>query len=101
MAVQVGYFEDFHTPEEEAEAYREGPFVIVNANGFRIEAQVVGHKCPAMPDLSVFKLREQWGYRLGKFDRDKATELCDRLNEAVREGKIVLNGKHWMVADAA
>lgn len=49
MAKYVGYFENFETPEEESEAFSQGPFVVVDANGYRIEAQVKGNKCPALP----------------------------------------------------
>ncbi len=89
MAQQVGYFEDNVT-------YREGPFVIVNANGFRIECEVKGHICPAFPHLSISRLKDQLGYPQGKTDRETAAAMCDRLNGMVREGKIELVGTMWI-----
>lgn len=96
MAQHVGYFEDFKTAEREREAYSEGPFVVVNANGWRIECEVVGSSCPALPDLSVFHLRKKWGIPEGKFNSVKAAEeLCDRLNEQVKLGNIVREKASW------
>lgn len=90
MARIVGYFEDFETPEREAEAFSEGPFVLVNARGWRIEVQSEGSKCPVLPDLSIYKLKEELGWPVGKTDdRDLAERVCDDLNRMVREGDIV------------
>lgn len=77
--------------------FEEGPFVIVNANGWRIECELKGHYCPVLPDSSIYKLREYWGYQPGKFrEQREAEELCDRLNQAVKDGVIVLDGKSWV-----
>lgn len=100
MAKRVGYFQNFATPEESAEAFSEGPFVIVNAGGWRIEAELVGHYCPVHPDLSIYKLREALGYRAGKFNQiEEAERLCDHLNALVREGKIALDGTVWKATE--
>lgn len=92
MAQQVGYFEDFASPRRRHEAYSEGPFVIVNplGNGWRIECEVKDGKCPVLPDLSIYHLRDHAGFPEGKFDlQEDAERLCDFLNQQVREGNIV------------
>lgn len=98
MAKRVGYFQDFNTPEEAAEAFSEGPFVMVNANGWRVEVELPGHICPVLPDPSVYELRKRLGWPAGKtYDEDKAARVVDQLNQMVRDGKIILD-KVWRVA---
>jgi hypothetical protein len=84
MAQRIGYFEDNVT-------FTEGPFVMVNAGGWRIEAsngQEAG--CNAvMPDLSIYRLAKDWGYEGKRSNPALMEPIVDRLNEWVREGKIV------------
>lgn len=99
MAKQVGYFEDFDSPEREAEAYNEGPFVIVNvfASGFRIECEVKGLKHPCLPDYSVYKHAEAWRQNMSKSTNAEIIgNICDWLNTQVKLGNIVLCGKVWV-----
>lgn len=94
MAQIVGYFENFHTEERRAEAFSEGPFVIVNANGWRIECELGQHHCPVLPDVTVYDLRKSLGYELGKFwEKERAATLCDHLNMLVKEDRIVKHAK--------
>jgi len=92
MAQFVGYFED------DVE-FAEGPFVVVDIFGYRIEVEYKGAKCPALPDVSIYRLREALGHPWGKTtNRDLAIKMCDELNALVREERIVLhpNGKCWV-----
>lgn len=102
MAQVVGYFEDFKTPEREKEAFSEGPFVIVHVFGWRIECEVKGRQCPALPDLSIYRLAQKSGITVyGKFNRkEDAAQLCDWLNQKVKEGRIICHDGNW-VADGA
>ena len=91
MAQEVGYFENFPV-------FEEGPFVIVNANGYRIEVERKNHKCPVLPHNSVSDiLWGELGYK-GKTGREHAAELCDKLNQMVKDGRIVLRGDWWVAA---
>lgn len=91
MAQRVGYFED-------DVLYAEGPFVMVNANGWRVEVEMPGHHCPVLPDTSIYELRSQLGWPAGKTDDVALAErVVDQLNAMVREGKIVLDGRIWKV----
>lgn len=93
MAQVVGLYENNVT-------FTEGPFVIVNANGWRIEAELKGHYCPVLPTTSIFKIVEGLGL-LGKTnDKDLAVAVCDVLNRMVLAGEIVLAGKVWVDRDS-
>lgn len=80
--------------------FTEGPFVIVNANGWRIEAEIKWHRCPALPTTSVFGIMRRLGLDGKTNDKDKATAVCDALNGMVRAGEIVLAGKVWVDRDS-
>lgn len=83
MAQKVGYFENNVT-------FKEGPFVLVDAGGWRIEVKLRGHHCPVLPHSSIYPIKERLGWPLGKInDTVRATLVCDKLNEMVRAGKIV------------
>ena len=99
MAKTIGYFEDFETEERKNEVYSEGPFVVVDAagSGFRIEVGVKEHKCPALPDISIYKYALSWRRDMHKkYDPIVMVELCDWLNAKVKNGDIVLAGKVWV-----
>ncbi len=86
MAVRVGYFQDTN------DCYTEGPFVMVNASGWRIE---VGHKdmkCPTLPDCSIYGFLREKGLPDGKTD-DEALCACivDYLNTKWHDGTLVNN----------
>lgn len=83
MAVRVGFFEDTD------QCYAEGPFVMVNAGGWRVEAGSAGTKCPTMLHSSVYRFIEKSGFRSGKHaDDTKCAEVVDFLNTKVKEGVI-------------
>jgi hypothetical protein len=92
MAQVVGYFED-HV------VYQEGPFVISNplGNGWRIEVEMKEHRCPVLPDLSIYRLMEQLSLKGKTNDQAEAARICDQLNRRVLAGRIVLLGKSWIV----
>lgn len=48
MAQRVGYFEN-------NVIYKEGPFVMTNAGGWRIEVEQKGHQCPVMPSMTIVR----------------------------------------------
>jgi hypothetical protein len=92
MAQIVGYHQDNIK-------FEEGPFVIVNANGWRIEAEMKGHHCPVLPCLDIYRLLQQeFGRRSeGKTSNQAfAEEMCDWLNHEVRLHHIILEGKQWV-----
>jgi hypothetical protein len=95
MAKTVGYFENF-TEESKILASSEGPFVLVWANGWRIE-QILGEcNCPVMPSLSILLLKEKLGWGPGKLeDFERAAAVCDSLNGMVRSGKIEFKQSSW------
>lgn len=79
MAQVVEYFENYPV-------YMEGPFVAVNAlgNGWRIEAEYRGHKCPALPDDTVYRALEKNGFSTSKQRHfDRIEEVVDWLNSRV------------------
>jgi hypothetical protein len=92
MAQVVGYFDDNVT-------FTEGPFVIVPIYGWRIEVEMKGHHCPVHVDTDVWlHVSKNLGYKCNKYDRLTATEICDWLNNEVKEGRITLQDKKWRVA---
>ena len=102
MAKTVGYFEDFETPEREAEAYSEGPFVVVDAlgSGFRIECEMKESKCPVLPHYSIYRFAKSWHKDIHKkMNMDVMKEVCDWLNAAVANKAIVLCGKIWVAPE--
>ena len=91
MAQVVGYFDD-------NVEYEEGPFVLCNplVNGWRIEVEQKGHRCPVLPDISIYKImREGFGLEGKTFDKKEIERICDSLNQMVKEGKITLNDNVW------
>ena len=100
MAKEAGYY-DNPTEEQSIDLYSEGPFVIVNAAGWRIEVQLEGHHCPILPHHTIYNLSREWGYPPGKYERDRAARLCDRLNKSVKSGQIVKVGAAWLVKGTA
>ena len=94
MAQIVGYFEN-------NVIFTEGPFVLVDACGWRIEVELVGHKCSVLPHISIYKIREQLGWGLGKTENmELAIRVCDQLNQMVRDGEIILKDNIWMAKGA-
>lgn len=91
MAVRVPYFENT------TDCYQEGPFVMVNAGGWRIEVEYEGAKCPALPDLSIYGFLKEKGLPFDKTN-DTALMECviDYLNKIVKEGGIVKEGIAWV-----
>jgi hypothetical protein len=95
MAQHVHYFEDF--PQDD-EHFPEGPFVIMEFNGWRIEVQNPGGKCPCLPDSSIYRLIEKTCYGPGKWDNEEtAIAICNMLNSMVHKGKIIKDSRdNWI-----
>ena len=90
MAQEVPYYADNIT-------YEEGPFVLVYAGGYRIEAELKGHHCPVLPDVSILHLIEaQFGDSCKSDNKQEIARRVDWLNEMVRAGEVVLRGKSWV-----
>lgn len=83
MAQTVGYYQN--NP-----VFTEGPFVIVNANGWRIEVELKGHHCPVLPSTSIYRITEKLGLHGKTDDKEQAAMVCDALNSMVRASAIVL-----------
>jgi hypothetical protein len=94
MAQKVGYFEN-------DVVFTEGPFVLVNVGGWRIEVwngRDTGCNS-VVPGASIYRLKEQLGWPVGKMTNTELAErVCNTLNEMVKSGKIELtirdNGYH-------
>lgn len=97
MAQMVKHMQNFETPEAEKKAYSEGPFVIVYINGWRIECEVVGEQRPAFPHLSIYQLRKIGGWPSGHLDKRAAIQLCNWLNQKVRDGTIIIRNDYWVL----
>ena len=95
MAQEIGYYDD-------NVAFKEGPFVIVNVGSrikpsWRIEAELVGHTCPVLPDASIFTILRRSGMHFATPNKRLAMRVCDHLNKMVRDGEIVRKGGVWVV----
>jgi hypothetical protein len=95
MAQRVRYFQD------DVE-FTEGPFVMVNVFGWRIECELPnvesGCNC-GLPPHEIRPILAQLGYK-GKTDNYMLVErVVDQLNQMVRDGKIVKRNL-WVPADA-
>jgi len=90
MAQEVGYFKN-------NVVFTEGPFVICNpcSNGWRIEVELKGHKCPVLPNISIYKLMEQLGMSGMTMDKELVEKVCDTLNQMVRDEEIALDSGFW------
>lgn len=86
MAIKVGYFQDT------TECYSEGPFVMVNAGGWRIECGNKYMKCPTLPNSSIYGFLRDHGLPVNKTE-DEALCACivDYLNAKVKDGTLVFN----------
>jgi hypothetical protein len=86
MAQRVGYFQDTK------DCYSEGPFVMVNACGWRVEVGNKDMKCPCLPDSSIYGFLREKHLPDGKTD-DEALAVCvvDYLNAKVKDGTLVIN----------
>ena len=89
MAQEVRYFQN--NPE-----FTEGPFVIVNVNGWRIEVELAGYHCPVLPSTSVLRIVDKLGLHGKTNNRELAAMVCDNLNARVRAGEIVLRHNTWV-----
>lgn len=95
MAQVVGYFQNDVT-------FTEGPFVIVERNGWRIEAEQKGCNCPILPDSSIYEIAERKFGLCGKTTyKSLAEKVCDALNQMVRDKKIVLRDGCWVAESQA
>lgn len=93
MAQIVGYFQD-------DVIYTEGPFVLVEANGWRIETELEGHRYPVLPDPSIYELRYNLGWGPGKtHDFDLAVNVCDTLNQMTKDGRLIKKGRWWVTPE--
>lgn len=77
--------------------YKHGPFVISSTlGGFRVEAERKGHHCPVLPDPTIYRMCEQKVGPLLKTTKERAKKQAAYLNEQVKLGAIVLQGKTWV-----
>ena len=92
MAQDVGYYDNDVT-------FTEGPFVVVYVNGYRIEVEQKGSRCPVLPDKSVYGYCERQKFFCHKMqERKLIAETVDVLNQMVRGGKITLHEKgYWYI----
>lgn len=82
MAQKVGYFQN-------NVVYSEGPFVMCNIGGWRIEAELKGQSCPCACDPSIYELLESQGLQAHKCnDEKKIIASVNWLNEQVKMGTI-------------
>lgn len=96
MAQRVGYFEN-HVD------YTEGPFVMVDINGWRIEAQNdhAPNGAPTLPHPSIYHYLEQNGLQAHKVRPTKEGEeqiahSVNWLNDEVDAGNIVKIDGRWV-----
>ena len=82
MAQIVSYF-------DKNVSFKEGPFVVVNINGFRIECQHHDSSDPCLPMSSIYKVMAILGYEGKSNDKELAFWVCDQLNQMVKDGLIV------------
>jgi len=89
MAIRVRYWQNT------SDCYSEGPFVMVNASGWRIEVEYKGQRCPALPDSSIYAFLKEKGLPDSKTD-DEALCAClvDYLNAKVKDGSLTLDPKY-------
>lgn len=94
MAQEVHYFEN-------DVIYEEGPFVMTQINGWRIEVELKGHRCPVLPMTSIYQMLKENGLYDGKTDdKEKVVKAVDWLNEQVRKGNIILKKEtYWDAKD--
>lgn len=95
MAQKVGYFQN-------DVVFTEGPFVMVNANGWRIEVSSGsdrGCNC-IMPHRSIYELADSLGYKGKTPNTEHVAGIVDKLNEFTRTGRIVRTGDLWVTVDA-
>lgn len=91
MAQVVGYFQNNDTID-----YIEGPFVLTSVSG-ELRVEVDGGRCPIIPDNSIIRFMEQEGI-IGKIRKlEKAQEICDKLNQMVKDGKIIEQESRWIL----
>jgi hypothetical protein len=91
MAIRVGYFQNTK------DCYSEGPFVMVNANGWRIEVGCAEMHCPTLPDNSVYAFLRDRGLPDYKTDDEALCEcVVDYLNAKVKDGTLVRRDNNWL-----
>lgn len=98
MAQRVGYFQNTD------DCYSEGPFVMVQACGWRIETGKTGDKCPTLPDISIYGFLREKGLPEGKYDdEDMAEAIVNFLNAKTKDAKsnggyntLTFNGFMWI-----
>ena len=91
MAQEYPYFRNYESVAEQTKLFIEGPFVLVHVHGWRIEARLIGHVCPALPHWAVYKFM---GLNGGKWNRKTtAVYYCDLFNKLVAQGVIVYDSK--------
>lgn len=89
MAQIVGYYENDII-------YTEGPFVMVNANGWRIEVQSLVDSFSVCPNSFIYKLLDDQGLERVKCnEKEKIEKSVDWLNKQVRKGTIIRGEWGW------
>lgn len=91
MAQQVSYFED-------NVKYEEGPFVLTEIWGdYRIEVEIDGQTCPALPASEIYALLDRHGFQSKKtYHRELIATAVDWLNLQAANGVIAKRDGRWM-----
>jgi hypothetical protein len=89
MAVRVKYFENTR------DCYSEGPFVMVNACGWRVEVDY-SQGCPALPDNSIYYFIRENGLPDGKHEEALCASIVDFLNAKVKDGTLIKDPKYGL-----
>jgi hypothetical protein len=90
MAQQVEYWQDNIE-------YLEGPFVVVNAGGYRIEMELKGHCCPVQTTVLIDRYLAEHKFSCYKTNcLQTASDTVDWLNNKVKNGDIILVNGRWV-----
>ena len=85
MAKEIGYWEN-NVVFPDDPRYSKGPFVLVDACGWRVEVGVRGIDHPILPDAEIYRLLEKRGYTWIKTCRKSEMETSvDFLNLMCKE----------------
>jgi hypothetical protein len=92
MAQKVDYYED-------NVEYQGGPFVVCvlgPGNDFRVEVELKGHKCPVLPQSSIYEMMKEIDFDGRTNDLKKINLVVDALNAFVKTGRIVCVDGAWI-----
>jgi len=75
--------------------FEEGPFVLVNSGGYRIEVQTECHGGSCLPVCSIYKAMKLRFPHFIKGTLGEASIVCDWLNSKVKSGEIAKMDHCW------